>query len=850
MTAFLSALLLLSLPEAPRLAAQRAAAPVVIDGRLDEAAWVAAPASDAFTQRMPNEGQAPSERTSVRVLYDAEAIYVGVLCEQRGVPLRPRLTRRDRVSEDADRVTVAISSRGDRASAFQFAVNAAGVLSDGLFFDDTTFDSAWDENWDAATAIIEGGWSAEFRIPLRVLRFETRPAQEWGFNVHRLIAGRQETDDWAYVPRTQAGYVSRLGRLENLVGLEPPHAEIELRPFTVLKVGRQDAALGRVRGASAAGVERSWQSPGGGAMGMGASVGLDARWHLTRDLTLDGTLYPDFGQVEADQLVLNLTAYETFFPEKRPFFLEGFDIFRTPIAVLYTRRIGTAPGLPALPAGESALEAPGPSSIPAAVKLAGRLGDRVSVGLLSAVTSANEVRVRDAGGGERWRLAAVPTTFNALRVKAGVGAKGHLGAIVSAVNRFERPALFPAAADGTVACPGATTARIGARCFRDAYVAALDGRWRSPAGDYSVNGQAVGSLLVGGQPSVLRDGTTRGPGRAGSGVFFNAAKDGGRHFLFETYGGVFSRGLELNDAGYLDRHNQAGLTASIFWVNKQPWGPTLESSTSVEWRHWRNTDGVILFNFGQLTTRWLLRNQWRFSSLVQYRLPSFEDREVGDGTAIEHAGMFGYELTVSGDPRRVVSGELSGKVYRRTNGSWAELAGGIAARGLGRLELELLPSLSYTQGEPRFIEEQGAGSLLFGRLDAAQVGATLRLTWAFTPRLTLQGYSQLFLARGRYSDLSTFNRPAGTRPAIRLTDLVGTHAVPGQRPDFERAGLNASLLLRWEYRLGSTLYLVYTRSQAPDVILQPDERPTLDLRALPRAPAADVLLLKLTVWWG
>jgi hypothetical protein len=259
---------------------------------------------------------------------------------------------------------------------------------------------------------------------------------------------------------------------------------------------------------------------------------------------------------------------------------------------------------------------------------------------------------------------------------------------------------------------------------------------------------------------------------------------------------------------------------------------------------------VILFNFGQLTTRWLLRNQWRFSSLVQYRLPSFEDREVGDGTAIEHAGMFGYELTVSGDPRRVVSGELSGKVYRRTNGSWAELAGGIAARGLGRLELELLPSLSYTQGEPRFIEEQGAGSLLFGRLDAAQVGATLRLTWAFTPRLTLQGYSQLFLARGRYSDLSTFNRPAGTRPAIRLTDLVGTHAVPAQRPDFERAGLNASLLLRWEYRLGSTLYLVYTRSQAPDVILQPDERPTLDLRALPRAPAADVLLLKLTVWWG
>jgi hypothetical protein len=518
--------------------------------------------------------------------------------------------------------------------------------------------------------------------------------------------------------------------------------------------------------------------------------------------------------------------------------------------VLYTRRLGTAPGLSALPAGETALEAPAPSSIPAALKLAGRLGDRVSVGVLSAITSANQLRVVDGAGAERLRLAAPLTTFNVLRLKATVGSKAHVGAIVSAVNRFERSALYPAAAGGAVACPGETTARVGERCFRDAYVGALDGRWRSPAGDYSVTAQGVSSLLVGGPPSELRDGTTRGPGHAGSGLFFIANKEGGRHFLFEMWGGFFSRGLELNDAGYLDRHNQAGASTNLYWVNKRPWGPTLESSTSVEWRHWRNIDGLVLFNGGQVTTRWLFRNQWRFSTLLQYRAPYFDDREVGDGTAVEHAGMFGYELTVGGDPRRAVSGELLGKIRRRTNGWWAELEGGIAARGLGRLELELLPSVSYTRGEPRFIEEQAGGSLLFGRLDAAQVGATVRLTWAFTPQLTLQGYAQIFLARGRYSDLSTFNRPPGTRPAVRLRDLTPTDAVARERPDFERAALNASLLLRWEYRLGSTLYVVYTRSQIPDVTLAPDERPTLDLRALPRAPAADVLLLKLTAWWG
>jgi hypothetical protein len=245
-----------------------------------------------------------------------------------------------------------------------------------------------------------------------------------------------------------------------------------------------------------------------------------------------------------------------------------------------------------------------------------------------------------------------------------------------------------------------------------------------------------------------------------------------------------------------------------------------------------------------------LRNQWQLSLLVQQRRPFFDDREVGDGTALQRAGFHGAELGVDGDPRARIAPHLLARLWRLTDGWYADLAGSIVIHAHSQLDVELVPAFSRARGEPRYVEEQSAGRLLFGRLDATSVGATLRVTYTFAPRLTLQGYGQLFLARGRYSDFSTFDRPSGSRPAIHLRDLVATDALPGRSRDFQRAGLDASVVLRWEFRLGSTLYLVYSRAQNPTVTLAPDERPSLDLSAVPHAPAADVIQLKLSYWWG
>ena len=315
----------------PHLTAARATSAPLIDGRLDEHVWQTAATTETFTQSFPFDGGKPSEQTRVRVLYDEAAIYFGFDCEQIHTPIVERLTRRDRDSE-SEWAYVQIDSRNDGKSAYLFAVNISGVLADAQIIDQTTYSWEWDENWEAKTSRTSHGWTAEIRIPLRVLRFDsTLPVQSWGLQVTRFIAQRQETDIWAYVPREVAGPIAFFGHLDGLQALKGAGA-LELQPF-VLGYGRRRDA--------------SQMAIGSGYDGSG-SAGLDLKWHILQDLTFDAAINPDFSQVELDQVILNLSTYETFLPEKRPFFLEGIDAFSFPMQVFYSRRIGSAPLTPSL----------------------------------------------------------------------------------------------------------------------------------------------------------------------------------------------------------------------------------------------------------------------------------------------------------------------------------------------------------------------------------------------------------------------------------------------------------------------------------------------------------------------
>ncbi|HVT10371.1 MAG TPA: DUF5916 domain-containing protein [Polyangia bacterium] len=847
----------------PHLTAVRAATAPLIDGRLDEPVWQTAAVADSFTQSFPFDGGPPSERTRVRVLYDEAAIYFGFDCEQIHTPIVERLTRRDRDSE-SEWAYVQIDSRNDGKSAYFFAVNISGVLADAQIIDQTTISWEWDENWEAKTSRTSRGWTAEIRIPLRVLRFDsTLPVQSWGLQMNRSIAQREETDLWAYVPRDVAAPIAFFGRLDGLQGLKGAGA-LELQPFA-LGYGRRRDANQMTTGK---GVDGGW------------SAGLNLKWHILQDLTFDAAFNPDFSQVELDQVILNLSTYETFLPEKRPFFLEGIDAFSFPMQVFYSRRIGSAPVPPSLRSdattgngatpGEQLVDAPVPATIYAAGKLVGRLGPNWTIGALSAVTAANNVNVQvhDATGATTnttERLAAPTTAFNVLRLKRELGSGGHIGLIGTGATAFEGDAKYPALTDPTMQlCPSGVMAHIGARCFHDAYTGGLDVLLRSKSGAYVLNGAFIQSYIHGGPEVQQYDGTVIGSGATAPGGWLRLAKEGGKHLLLSLEYTGAGRKLQYNDLGYMQRQNVQTVQASVGWRTLKPTRFTVDTTTSLVASDSRNMSGLDLGQTYELNTRLRLLD---FSSIflaTSIAPARFDDREVGDGTALQRAGYWGAKLEYDSDPRRSVFATIADQTQLMGGGVYAtSVQGSLVFHVMPQLDIEILPQLTWAAGEYRYAWQavtSDADPYWFGKLAAKNVSATLRATYTFTPRLSLQAYAQAYLASGHFSDLRPNGLSASSGTLMRLpgqkvylSDLEATPAAggPSANPDFEEAAINANVVLRWEYRLGSTLYLVYTRSQIPALDPTTFGPPaTLSARHFGHGATSDVILLKLSYWWG
>jgi hypothetical protein len=846
----------LALAAVPHLAAARADRPPVLDGKLDDPVWQRAPTSDAFTQKRPVDGLPASDRTIVRVLYDDDALYVGIDCPQ-GVPVVARLTRRDRWVE-ADRVAVVLDTRGDGKSAFQFQVNAAGVLSDGLRFDDTEWNGDWDENWEAATSVRSDGWSAELRIPLRALRFPALPVQSWGLQVRRYVSDRHELDEWAHIPRELAGEVSHYGRLDDLHGLKSK-SSVELRPFIVGLVRHYDAG--------ATTLARGWAPSG--------SLGLDLKWHVNQALTLDATILPDFGQVEADQVILNLTKYEIQFPEKRPFFLEGFDVFQTPIQLLYTRRIGRAPDAPELlgwypsaPAspsgrpgalgaavlGEGLVQAPQPSTILGAAKLSGDLGGRWTVGELVALTERQTVTVQPPLGPAVDRMVDPYTAFTMLRLKRDLGQNAHVGFMFTGVERLEGANDYPVAPGSSptqLQCPQsdvAVTVAPGARCFHDAYVAGVDGRWRSAGGDYTVSGQAVGSVISNGPPRTLPDGTVIKSGDTGPAVSVRAAKEGGSSYVGVADLEVYGRRVDFNDLGFMYRQNLVKPHAAFEYRTLKPKGETLETHTSIDFQEQDNLDGQNQYRALAIENFTRYKNFWVSDAIVRVQPRHWDDREMGDGAALQRGGLVGFELWARTDLAKRVSGAL----WTQTN----LIENGVSFQGDGRLSLkivpqwdvDLLPNWIYTRGEPRYFGVQNQ-RYLFGRQRAQSASLTLRSTYTFMPRLTLQAYLQAIVEAEHYTD-ATSTRVGGAGTTVHLTDLRPVTFPLSSNPDFGSGTINATIVARWEYLLGSTLFVVYTHAQSNQVTPGWGGAGSFDFNTVRPRAAEEDLLLKLSYWWG
>lgn len=800
------------------IAPVRVIAPLRLDGRLDDPAWASATAFTEFVQKDPDAGRPGSEPTAVRILYDDESLWVGIDCVQQRSLIVRRLTRRDR-EVDSDRVEVDLDSRATGRDAFHFQVNAAGVLVDALRYDDTEINTDWDETWEAQVAATETGWSAELRIPFRVLRYSHEPGQRWGVQVRRFISARQETDELSPIPRGEAGETSRYGALGPFQAL-PDHASIELRPFALASI----------------------EHAPDGTLAPRISLGSDLKWHLTPTLTFDLTINPDFAQVEADQQVLNLSTYETFYPEKRPFFLEGAELFAAPIQALYTRRIGRVPDGPALPDGEVARAAPGPSRLWTAAKLTGTAGGDTQVGALAAVTGENRVTTDDVTGAHG-RIADPWTGYAALRMRRGLGERGYLGTFATAVGRFETRSYPMAGAD--VVCPDGTTIAAGARCTHNALVAGIDGRWRSSSGAYLVEGDLAASTVRGGPPRVQRDGIVIASGDSSPQARLRAAKENNGP-VFDVTVEADGRRFDVNDAGYLERSNFIHTDWNAGWKDTTPGQIVRESTTFLEFFYWRNWRGERINGGYQVNTHVVFANYWQMFTELHWRPARFDDREVGDGTALQRSGRFGWELSIATDPRERVTASWSQSAYFVARGITYTGDGDVTLHALPQLDIELLPSVLVARGEPRYVlTDLVSGDHVFGRQNALAVGATLRTTYTFTPRATLQLYGQLFGESVAYRD---FGSVAATDREVELRDIVSTSA-PATDTSSSRAILNASAVFRWEWRLGSTLYAVYSRSQGADRAFGSLDGVSIPWTSGLGAASTQVFLLKLTYWW-
>jgi hypothetical protein len=573
---------------------------IQLDGHITEPAWLEAPVATGFTQREPEDGAPASERTEVRVAYSASALYVAVRAfDSQPDQIRARLGRRNVIS-DSDQISIFLDSYDDRRTSFEFAVTPRGSIRDVYRARDQLGggDDSWDPVWEVATSVDGLGWSAEFRIPFSQLRFDAG-GTTWGFQVYRRIERKAEGAWWAPFSQATSGFASQFGRLEGLAGLPSP-MRLELRPYAVTDARSQPDGPAGV------------YSPGREA---GVDAGLDLKLGITSDFTLDLTVNPDFGQVEADPAVVNLSAFETFFPERRPFFVEGGGLFQqsSPAGSLfYSRRIGRPPQGAAQSPDGGTVQRPDATRILSAGKVTGKTGGGLGIGVMSALTAREHAVLRDAGGAVTGRHPVEPRTHYLVgRVEQDFREGSHtVGTVVTAVNRslgddfgFLRSA---------------------------AYVASADGVHRWQRNTYRFQWQVAGSRIRGSSEAIAQAQThplryfqrpdaahlTLDPDRTSlSGFLFrlNAAKEAGTWRYYADYSRV-SPGFDLNDTGFQWGADYQSLSVGTQYVRTQPaWvlrtfrlGPDAS-------RSWTTGGERTMTWFRPLFVNGTFRNNWTFA---------------------------------------------------------------------------------------------------------------------------------------------------------------------------------------------------------------------------------------------
>jgi hypothetical protein len=811
------------------------AEPLQIDGELAEDAWTRAQPVQEFLQRAPREGAAASHATDVRVLFDRDALYIAV----RAMDPEPdavvgHLTRRD-ADSPSDWVHVMIDSHRDRRTAFQFGVNAAGVKFDAYLFNDTNNDSSWDAVWDVGVARGPQGWRAEFRIPFSQLRFSSGATESMGFAVSRTIARLNETSTWPLLARSATGYVSSFGQLRG-VTVAPAQKRLELSPYV----------LGQLASKPVDPADPLVTSPAASA-----SAGLDLSYKLGGGLTFTGTLNPDFGQVEADPAVVNLGAFETFFAERRPFFVEGSGNFSFNVdcedgqctGLFYSRRIGRSPQRVVAAPDGGYVDQPVNTTILGAGKVTGRVG-QFTIGALSAVTSRETATTAVGTPLVRSETPVEPAaSYTVVRVSRQFANQSRFGGMFTNTSR--------ALADELRFLPGSAT------------TGGVDGDLRF-GGRYSLLGYWAGSHVRGSEAAIDRlqrnnvhsfqrpdaahltydPSRTSLGGHAGS---ISLRKIGGARTRFEAYAAYKTPGFDINDLGFqmrADDRNQ-GLW---FQVRDDNPGRFVRSrAINVNQYSGWNFDGDRRYLGANVNANAQFTNNWNAAGGVNYNARGFNDRLTRGGPGGYQPRNFNGWGSVGTDNRRLVAGNFNTSWFRDGEGSWsAGVSPSLTLRPSSAVSVTAGVGYNRNVRDKQWIAnvtgDDGVTHHVFGRLNQTTLSLETRVNYTIRPTLTLQVYARPFVSAGAYRAFTALadGRAASYDDQFAPFDYAGN-------PDFNVLSFRTTNVLRWEYRPGSALFVVWQQGRE-GFTQQGDFDFGRDFSGAFDAPATNVVLVKISRW--
>ncbi|MFH1762522.1 MAG: DUF5916 domain-containing protein, partial [bacterium] len=715
---------------------------IKVDAMDIEEFWAGCQAVSDMIQTDPVEGGLPSESTEVKIAYSAGAFYIfAKLFHSEPDKIIKTVTRRDNWS-CSDNIQVEIDSYHDHRNGYHFEVNAGGRQFDGILANDEQWiDNTWDAVWESSVKVHKWGWTAEIKIPFSCMRFRNQNIHEIGINFKRFIGHNQEWLNWIKHTSDMVGYISNFGHLTDIKDIDPTNPVVQL-PYLSLRNLNTDKAF----------IPKDIKN-------LAYSAGLDLKYSWQKNVTLDFSMNPDFGQVEADRVVLNLSAFETFFPEKRPFFSEGKKLFETPYRLFYSRRIGRPPSLdPEVPDGGEVVDKPINTTILGAAKLTGKLQNGLQFGIVEAVTQQEYAAVDDGIGNISSSMVEPRSLFQVFRVQKDLLKNSTIGLLGTGVNRWNS---------------------------NHAYSGGFDWNLGLPYDGYRFNGQIISS-------NHPDNGT-------GYGSQMSIHKNSGKHVRGFFNAHLNGPELFLNDAGFFNEAGRKGAGGNInftFRLNK--WNLRRAGFGFSTFQDW-NFEGVQTENHFNIGHYGSLKQGW-WCGGFNFNGKRYDDAITGeDGPLLgvrEDMEAWCWMGTEGNKPVSVVA-KLACQP-RGPNGTVRKTGGNLTIKPINRLEITTETEYIKSFRPHRWVKNANDPSNnrvdITGDLDSRSLDITNRFTFLFNNRLSLQFYNQLFFALGDYDNLLRLMSPFTYSP------LEGVDY--GGNPDFYKTACNSSLLMRWEYRPG------------------------------------------------